>query len=70
MRKIWQSWAPLAVRNTAEVIKPGTGETLADHDFHQLDMQIRAELIKRPELVELFDAFWAETAPALQEEEA
>jgi len=70
VRKIWQSWAPLAVRNTAEVIKPGTGETLADHDFHQLDMQIRAELIKRPELVELFDAFWADTAPSLQEEEA
>jgi len=33
-------------------------------------MQIRAELIKRPELVELFDAFWADTAPSLQEEEA
>jgi DNA repair exonuclease SbcCD nuclease subunit len=70
VRKVWQHWQPLAVRNRVEVIKAGSSETLADHDFHQLDMVIRAELIKRPELVELFDAFWAETAPALQEEEA
>jgi hypothetical protein len=70
VRKLWQGVQPLAVRNRVEVIKAGSGETLADHDFHQLDMQIRAELIKRAELVELFDAFWADTAPAMQEEEA
>lgn len=70
VRKVWQDGKPMAVRNRVEVTKAGSGETLADHDFHQLDMQIRAELIKRPELVELFDAFWADTAPALQEEEA
>jgi DNA repair exonuclease SbcCD nuclease subunit len=70
VRKLWQSCQPYAVRNRVEVTKAGTSETLADHDFHQLDMVIRAELIKRADLVELFDAFWADTAPALQEEEA
>lgn len=70
VRKLWQSWQPYAVRNRVEVTKAGTSETLADHDFHQLDMVIRAELIKRADLVELFDAFWADTAPAMQEEEA
>lgn len=70
VRKLWQGGLPLAVRNRVEVIKAGSGDLLAGHDFHQLDMQIRAELIRRPELVELFDSFWADTAPALQEEEA
>lgn len=70
VRKLWQGGLPLAVRNRVEVIKAGSGDLLAGHDFHQLDMQIRAELIRRPELVELFDSFWADTAPTLQEEEA
>lgn len=70
VRRIWLGCAPLAVRNKVEVRKPGSTETLANHDFYQLDMMIRAELIKRPELVDLFDVFWSETAPALQEEEA
>jgi DNA repair exonuclease SbcCD nuclease subunit len=70
VRKLWQGWQPLAVRNRVELVKAGTHDPVASHEFHQLDMQIRAELIRRPELVELFNALWADTAPALQEEDA
>ena len=70
VRKIWINWQPLAVRNRVEVLKAGISDVAVSHDFQQLDMQIRAELIRSPELHELFDAFWQQSAPALQEEEA
>lgn len=70
VRKVWLSWAPLAVRNRVELVKAGSNEAVASHEFDQLDQQIRAELAARPELVALFDAIWADTAPALQEEDA
>lgn len=70
VRKLWVNGAPLAVRNRVEVVKAGSSEVTANHDFQQLDMTIRAELIRRPELLDLFEAFWGATAPSLQEEEA
>lgn len=68
VRQLWISCNPLAIRNRVEITKVG-GEGVISHDFAAIDKVVAGELAGRPDLLALFNEYWAGTAPAVEEGE-
>lgn len=67
VRSLWTDFSPFAIRNKVEIASLGADGAVS-HDFASLDKIIRGELETKPELLELFNSYWAGTAPTIQEE--